>query len=164
MPLFQHSLLTGNVEERVRVLQEAGQSGFAYILAKNHGLSNAMLDVASTLTPEQIEKLDAQCSKSKAELLFPPNAIVAGDGYGDWPVLERNMEDDVWAEIAKRGFQDPDSEPEHEPSEEEESDEMDMDNFDGDMDDAIDLGEDIVDDGEFDSDFGMDLGEGMGDD
>jgi coatomer protein complex subunit alpha (xenin) len=73
------------------------------------------------------------------------------------------MEDDVWAEIAKRGFQDPDSEPEHEPSEEEESDEMDMDNFDGDLDDAIDLGEDIVDDGAFD-DFGMELGEEMGDD
>merc|ERR1719433_1085285 len=162
MPLFQHSLMTGNVEERVRVLNEAGQTGLAYILAKNHGLSNAMLDVASNLTQEQIEKLDAQCAKSKAELLFPPNAIVTGEGYGDWPCLQRNLEDDVWEEIAKRGYQDPDSEEEGEESEEEEDDDdFDPDVFDAEADDIdIGLGDDKDDDGMFDmDDMGMDFGD-----
>merc|ERR1719499_1109016 len=85
MPLFQHSLLVGNVEERVRVLNDAGQSGLAYILAKNHGLSDLLLECVQNLTQDQIEKLDAQCAKSKKQLLFPPNAIVSGEGYGDWP-------------------------------------------------------------------------------
>jgi len=98
---FHNSLLLGNVEERVNVLVEAGQLGLAYILAKNHGLSDSLLTCAEKLTPEQIEKLDAQCGN--ANLIFPPNAIVPADGWGDWPTLKlaKNNHWDRLAEVNK---------------------------------------------------------------
>jgi len=96
---FHNSLLLGNVEERVNVLVEAGQTGLGYILAKNHGLSDCMLTCAERLTPEQIEKLDEQCGTG--DLIFPPNAIVPKDGWGDWPLVDL-PKNNVWVKIAER--------------------------------------------------------------
>jgi len=49
-------LMLGDVEERVKILASVGQKGLAYILAKNHNLSNLMLDIAQTLEPEKNSK------------------------------------------------------------------------------------------------------------
>lgn len=83
MSRFHNSLYLGNIEERVRVLTEAGQYSLAYLTAKSHGLA----DLAAKVLEE--------CEKSEDEignlpqpgcLLRPPIPII--QQQNNWPLLE----------------------------------------------------------------------------
>eukprot|EP00494_Astrolonche_serrata_P032486 UN32755 len=88
---FHNALVLGDVETRVNVLMEANQLGLAYVMAKKHNLSDALLDLVQKLDDEQIQKLDAECEKTKSELIFPPVPLVpqTPEGWGDWPKEEK---------------------------------------------------------------------------
>jgi len=82
MSVFHNALFTGDVEERVEVLQKAKQPSLAYLTAATHGLS------------EQAEELSEQAAnvsvKPNAVLLQPANPIMRpteGEDH-NWPRLQ----------------------------------------------------------------------------
>lgn len=83
MGRFHNSLYLGNVSERVKVLQGAGQLQLAYITAKTHGLEEEAAALAAELG-EKLPQLPADL-ESKAQLLFPPTPILRDN---NWPLLE----------------------------------------------------------------------------
>ena len=56
MSRFHNALYLGDVEERVRILEEVGQLSLAYILADSHGLAE---DAARL--KQRLENTEAQC-------------------------------------------------------------------------------------------------------
>nr|CAG4708473.1 unnamed protein product [Naegleria fowleri] len=80
MSRFHNSLFLGDVEERVKILQQVGQTTLAYITAKNHGLDNLAQEIRKTL-PEDFKEPEFDF---KPSLFLPPVPILNG---GNWPLL-----------------------------------------------------------------------------
>eukprot|EP01119_Soliformovum_irregulare_P024827 TRINITY_DN8_c0_g4_i1.p1 TRINITY_DN8_c0_g4~~TRINITY_DN8_c0_g4_i1.p1 ORF type:complete len:1245 (-),score=439.76 TRINITY_DN8_c0_g4_i1:63-3797(-) len=80
---FHNALYLGDITERVRVLEEAGQISLAYLTAVNHGLPEAE-KLRSIL--ENSEKLQVPDASNNAKLMLPPHAILKGQET-NWPLL-----------------------------------------------------------------------------
>ncbi|KAK9839869.1 hypothetical protein WJX81_007554 [Elliptochloris bilobata] len=77
MSRFHNALYLGDVRERVRILEEAGQTALAYVTAATHGLSEDAERLAEGL--EEVPPLEPG-----AQLLLPPQPILRED---NWPLL-----------------------------------------------------------------------------
>ena len=96
---YQIALLLGDVEERVRILEECGQVSLAYLTAKTHGLD------------EETERIESEHSSSRqfpempkeSFLLNPPPPIIECDE--SWPLLAVSKGIFDGALLAKHGKQ-----------------------------------------------------------
>ncbi|GLJ44328.1 hypothetical protein SUGI_0928100 [Cryptomeria japonica] len=80
MGQFHNALYLGDIQERIKILEESGHVSLAYVTAAIHGLT----DVADRLAAELGGNLPTLPSGRKSSLLMPPLPIVRG---GDWPLL-----------------------------------------------------------------------------
>uniref|UniRef100_A0A7N0UVQ8 Coatomer subunit alpha n=1 Tax=Kalanchoe fedtschenkoi TaxID=63787 RepID=A0A7N0UVQ8_KALFE len=80
MGQFHNALYLGDVQERVKILENAGHLPLAYLTASTHGLQ----DVAERLASELGDAIPSLTEGKTASLLMPPSPIVCG---GDWPLL-----------------------------------------------------------------------------
>lgn len=80
MSRFHNSLFLGDVEERVKILQQVGQTALAYITAKNNGLTSMAEEIRKSL-PEDFKEPEFDF---KPSLFLPPVPILPG---GNWPLL-----------------------------------------------------------------------------
>jgi coatomer protein complex subunit alpha (xenin) len=79
---FHNALYLGDVEERVRVLNGAGQGPLAYLTAVTHGLNEQAQTIAAALRAED-DHLPSATPDSR--VLIPPEATC--DDQGNWPLL-----------------------------------------------------------------------------
>jgi len=82
MARFHNSLYLGDVPERIRLLQDAGQLPLAYMTALAHGLTDVADSLASQLTSSGRPVPDPTCSSPK--MLYPPLPILRD---ANWPLL-----------------------------------------------------------------------------
>ncbi|KAF2322843.1 hypothetical protein GH714_031320 [Hevea brasiliensis] len=80
MGQFHNSLYLGDVQERVKILENAGHLPLAYVTAKVHGLE----DVAEHLAAELGDNVPSVPEGKVPSLLMPPVPVMCG---GDWPLL-----------------------------------------------------------------------------
>lgn len=80
MGQFHNALYLGDVQERVKILENAGHLPLAYITASVHGLHEVAEKLAATLG----DKVPTLPNNKAPSLLMPPTPIVSG---GDWPLL-----------------------------------------------------------------------------
>lgn len=80
MGQFHNALYLGDVQERVKILETAGQLPLAYITASLHGLT----EVAERLAAELGADAPALPEGKDPRLLIPPPALTCS---GDWPLL-----------------------------------------------------------------------------
>lgn len=80
MGQFHNALYLGDVEERVKILENAGHLPLAYITASVHGLH----DVAERLATELGDDLPSLPEGKVPSLLIPPAPVMCA---GDWPLL-----------------------------------------------------------------------------
>ncbi|CAN1836465.1 Coatomer subunit alpha-1 [Linum perenne] len=80
MGQFHNALYLGNIQERVKILENAGQIPLAYITAKVHGLE----DVTERLAADLGDDVPSLPEGKVPSLLMPPNPITCS---GDWPLL-----------------------------------------------------------------------------
>ncbi|KAF8406493.1 hypothetical protein HHK36_008582 [Tetracentron sinense] len=80
MGQFHNALYLGDIRERVRILENAGQLPLAYVTAAVHGLP----DIAERLAAELGDNVPSLPEGKKPSLLIPPAPIMCG---GDWPLL-----------------------------------------------------------------------------
>ncbi|XP_021753533.1 coatomer subunit alpha-1-like [Chenopodium quinoa] len=80
MGQFHNALYLGDVEERVKILENAGHLPLAYITASVHGLN----DVAERLATELGDDVPSLPEGKVPSLLIPPSPVVCA---GDWPLL-----------------------------------------------------------------------------
>ncbi|MQL80255.1 hypothetical protein Taro_012713 [Colocasia esculenta] len=80
MGQFHNALYLGDVQERVKILENAGQLPLAYITASVHGLT----DVAERLALELGDSVPAVPQGKVPSLLIPPASLLCS---GDWPLL-----------------------------------------------------------------------------
>ncbi|KAH7294458.1 hypothetical protein KP509_27G001800 [Ceratopteris richardii] len=78
MGRYHNGLYLGDVQERVKILEESGQLALAYATAATHGLK----ETASRLAEELGDK--APSLPDKGELMLPPVPVVRD---GNWPLL-----------------------------------------------------------------------------
>ncbi|KNA11000.1 hypothetical protein SOVF_139190 [Spinacia oleracea] len=83
MGQFHNALYLGNVEERVKILEDAGHLPLAYITASVHGLH----DVAERLATELGDDVPSLPEGKVPCLLTPPAPVMCA---GDWPLLRVN--------------------------------------------------------------------------
>jgi len=87
MSRFHNSLYLGDVQERIRVLEEVGQTALAYITAATHGLqeeADALAQKLQSANPDVPIKLPP--INSKAYLMQPPIPIMKLH-ESNWPLL-----------------------------------------------------------------------------
>lgn len=77
MGRFHNALYMGDVRERVRILEDAGQGALAYVTAATHGLEEEAARLAEGL--DEVPDLD-----SNAQLMLPPTPILKEN---NWPLL-----------------------------------------------------------------------------
>ncbi|KAL2512962.1 Coatomer subunit alpha-2 [Abeliophyllum distichum] len=80
MGQFHDALYLGDVQERVKILENAGHLPLAYITASVHGLH----DIANRLAVELGDNVPSLPEGKKASLLMPPSPVLCA---GDWPLL-----------------------------------------------------------------------------
>ncbi|KAL1542946.1 hypothetical protein AAHA92_19975 [Salvia divinorum] len=80
MGQFHDALYLGDVQERLKILENAGHLPLAYVTASLHGLH----DIAERLASNLGENLPSLPEGGKASLLIPPSAVLCA---GDWPLL-----------------------------------------------------------------------------
>ncbi|XP_057975829.1 coatomer subunit alpha-2-like [Malania oleifera] len=80
MGQFHNALYLGDIQERVRILENAGHLPLAYVTAATHGLN----DIAERLAAELGDNIPSLPEGKSPSLLMPPSPIVCG---GDWPLL-----------------------------------------------------------------------------
>ncbi|KAK8529965.1 hypothetical protein V6N13_102853 [Hibiscus sabdariffa] len=80
MGQFHNALYLGDVQERVKILENAGHLPLAYATASVHGLQ----DVAERLAAELGDDVPSLPEGKKPSLLMPPAPVMCG---GDWPLL-----------------------------------------------------------------------------
>lgn len=80
MGQFHNALYLGDIRERIKILEHAGQLPLAYATASAHGL----VDVAERLASELGDKIPSVSAAKVSSLLLPPRPIQSG---GDWPLL-----------------------------------------------------------------------------
>ncbi|KAK3810656.1 MAG: coatomer protein alpha subunit [Linnemannia elongata] len=83
MSRFHNSIFLGNVEERIRLLREVGQTPLAYMTAKTHGMHEVADEILESagLTPEDVADLPTQ-----GTLLVPPRPLMRVHD-SNWPQL-----------------------------------------------------------------------------
>lgn len=78
---YQNALYLGDVNERVKILKNCGQTSLAYLTAATHGLVDEAEDLKSTFDPEkQLPEVNPN-----ARLLQPPPPIAHFES--NWPLL-----------------------------------------------------------------------------
>lgn len=82
MARFHNSLYLGEVPERVRLLQEAGQLPLAYITAVTHGLTDVAQSLAAQLTSSG--RVIPTPINVESKMLYPPLPILR---ESNWPLL-----------------------------------------------------------------------------
>ncbi|WOG82334.1 hypothetical protein DCAR_0101497 [Daucus carota subsp. sativus] len=80
MGQFHNALYLGDVQERVKILENAGHLPLAYITASVHGLN----EVAERLAAALGDNVPTLPTNKSPSLLIPPTPIVCA---GDWPLL-----------------------------------------------------------------------------
>ncbi|RWV94717.1 hypothetical protein BHE74_00038526 [Ensete ventricosum] len=80
MGQFHNALYLGNVQERVKILENAGHLPLAYVTAATHGLK----EVADRLATELGENVPSLPEGKPRSLLLPPAPLMC---CGDWPLL-----------------------------------------------------------------------------
>ncbi|KAH9623186.1 hypothetical protein KSS87_016868 [Heliosperma pusillum] len=80
MGQFHNALYLGDVQERVKILEDAGHLPLAYITASVHGL----LDVSERLASKLGDALPSLPKGKVSSLLIPPQPVMCA---GDWPLL-----------------------------------------------------------------------------
>ncbi|WOL07591.1 coatomer subunit alpha-1-like [Canna indica] len=80
MGQFHNAMYLGDVQERVKILENAGHLPLAYVTAVTHGLN----DVAERLASELGENVPSLPEGKERSLLMPPTPIMCG---ADWPLL-----------------------------------------------------------------------------
>ncbi|KAL3514715.1 hypothetical protein ACH5RR_027432 [Cinchona calisaya] len=80
MGQFHDALYLGDIQERVKILENAGHLPLAYITASVHGLH----DVAERLAAELGENVPSLPKGKSTALLIPPKPVLCS---GDWPLL-----------------------------------------------------------------------------
>ncbi|MCL7026877.1 hypothetical protein MKW94_020983 [Papaver nudicaule] len=80
MGQFHNALYLGDIRERVKVLEQAGQFSLAYVTATVHGL----FDDAERLADQLGDNVPSLPEGRTSSLLIPPAPILCG---GDWPLL-----------------------------------------------------------------------------
>lgn len=83
MGRFHNALFLGDVEERVAVLEQAGQYGLAYLCASVHGLSEQAESLKGKIEAKEGRVPDVP---PVAQLLQPPVPVSRLDGV-NWPLL-----------------------------------------------------------------------------
>ena len=166
MSRFHNALYLGDVEERVRILEEVGQLSLAYLLAESHGFTEDATRLKQRLESAEAPVPDA----SNVQLLMPPTPI--SRACTNWPEIA--VRDDVFA-AAVKGKDDEEDTPDAEQVWDEE-DSQNKSNMSNGLDDDSDLdmeadnwgagsGDDDDDDlfGDDDDDaFGSDIDDGDG--
>ncbi|PPD99097.1 hypothetical protein GOBAR_DD03826 [Gossypium barbadense] len=80
MGQFHNALYLGDIQERVKILENAGHLPLAYVTASVHGLH----DVAERLAAELGDDVPSLPEGKKPSLLMPPAPVIC---CGDWPLL-----------------------------------------------------------------------------
>ena len=80
MGQFHNALYLGDVQERVKILENAGHLPLAYITAKVHGLN----DISERLAADLGDNVPSLPEGKVPSFLKPPPPIMCG---GDWPLL-----------------------------------------------------------------------------
>lgn len=80
MGQFHNALYLGDVQERVKILENAGHLPLAYITASVHGLQ----DVAERLADKLGDDVPTLPEGKSPSLLMPPTPVMSS---GDWPLL-----------------------------------------------------------------------------
>lgn len=80
MGQFHNALYLGDIQERVKILENAGHLPLAYITASVHGLQ----DGAERLAAKLGDNVPTLPNRKAPSLLMPPIPILCG---GDWPLL-----------------------------------------------------------------------------
>ncbi|XP_021889809.1 coatomer subunit alpha-1-like [Carica papaya] len=80
MGQFHNALYLGDVQERIKILENVGHLPLAYITASVHGLR----DVAERLAAELGDNIPSLPEGKAPCLLVPPTPVMCG---GDWPLL-----------------------------------------------------------------------------
>ncbi|KAI7731312.1 hypothetical protein M8C21_002588, partial [Ambrosia artemisiifolia] len=80
MGQFHNALYLGDVQERIKILENAGHLPLAYATAKSHGLN----DIAEDLAVKLNDNVPILPSGRTRSLLMPPTPVLCG---GDWPLL-----------------------------------------------------------------------------
>uniref|UniRef100_A0A0C9RN30 Coatomer subunit alpha n=1 Tax=Wollemia nobilis TaxID=56998 RepID=A0A0C9RN30_9CONI len=80
MGQFHNALYLGDVQERIKILEESGHVPLAYVTAASHGLT----EIADRLAAELGDNLPTLPPGRKSSLLMPPVPIIRS---GDWPLL-----------------------------------------------------------------------------
>ncbi|CAI5484716.1 unnamed protein product [Closterium sp. Yama58-4] len=80
MGRFHNALYLGDVEERVKILEESGHAPLAYVTAAVHGLE----ETAARLAEELGDRVPPLPADGTAKLLLPPTPILRQD---NWPLL-----------------------------------------------------------------------------
>lgn len=93
MGQFHNALYLGDINERVKILEAAGQLSLAYVTAAVHGLTDVAERLADLLVKSNCEVPSLPEGKVPS-LLTPPSPILSG---GDWPLLRvtKGMFEDV---------------------------------------------------------------------
>ncbi|KAL4183789.1 hypothetical protein AMTRI_Chr11g156850 [Amborella trichopoda] len=84
MGQFHNALYLGDIQERVKILENSGHLPLAYVTAYIHGLT----EVAERLAAELGGNVPSIPCNIKSSLLIPPAPIMCG---GDWPLLRVTM-------------------------------------------------------------------------
>ncbi|GAA5988628.1 hypothetical protein JCM5350_005773 [Sporobolomyces pararoseus] len=89
MSRFHNSLYTGNVETRVKVLQQVGMTPLAYLTAKTNGLEDLALSILSEsgLTESEVSQVLPPSLTSKRSTLRPPRVVSENSFEFNWPTL-----------------------------------------------------------------------------
>lgn len=82
MSRFHNALFLGDVEERVKILEEAGYAALAYVCAKTHGLDETAERLAGEL--EELPEMPTMADGGEPKLLVPPAPYLRED---NWPLL-----------------------------------------------------------------------------
>ncbi|XP_062098492.1 coatomer subunit alpha-1-like [Humulus lupulus] len=80
MGQFHNALYLGDINERVKILENAGHLPLAYVTAAVHGLH----ETAERLAAELGDNVPSVPAGKSPSLLVPPSPLICG---GDWPLL-----------------------------------------------------------------------------
>ncbi|XP_042451740.1 coatomer subunit alpha-1-like [Zingiber officinale] len=80
MGQFHNAMYLGDVHERIKILENAGQLSLAYVTAATHGL----MEIAQRLSTELGENVPSLPEGKEHSLLLPPSPLICS---GDWPLL-----------------------------------------------------------------------------
>ncbi|PKU78733.1 coatomer subunit alpha-3-like [Dendrobium catenatum] len=80
MGQFHNAMYLGDIQERVKILENAGHLHLAYITASTHGL----IETAERLAAELGDDIPVIPKEKTHSLLLPPAPLLNG---GDWPLL-----------------------------------------------------------------------------